>query len=519
MDPQLQWLRRLDAAISAGVGIVLVVGLMAFGGAVWWARPALLLVTLATLALLLGRFAVAGHCGVVKSPILAIGLLMVALGIAQLVPLPAPIALRLAARARSVHTMGLLPDRVLEDDPSAVLVDPGGRRTPATVDRNATLRWIAAAGCCLAVLSIVLHHASRLDRTVLVVGSIVGVLFLATPIGLVQWAILGSSEVRLFRILGPGANPAWGPTAEDALAVPGSTLLRPLAPGVEPSSADAWLVSRVTPGDDRRGSLLGGPGGYLALAALALPLAMALVLHVIAPRGSRLALRERLRHSEHGGLAAVLLILTTASAFLAGRIATPWAWGPIALGILVAGLPSMRSGLRLAAPALTLLVLAAFASGAAVGGSQRAPWVEVQPAVWRDAVRIARSFPALGAGLGSFATVEPYFKGTDAAATSAGSSILQWWAEAGVAGLALLALAVLACLARLPGALRRLGRADGPLAFGLLGGIGGFAMYSATHWGVELLGVALAASAVLGLFERWLAGGTDLFVEPASPGI
>jgi hypothetical protein len=518
MDPQQRWLRRLDTAVSGLVGLLLVLGLLAFGGAVWWARLAVVALALCSSALLLGRHAVAGRSSVIKSPLMAIGLLVLGLGVAQLVPLPAKLATRIAPRARSVHTMGVLPERVLEDDPSAQLVDPGGRRTPATVDRSATLRWLVGAAACLALLTVVLHHASRLNRTLAVVGPIVGVLFLATPVGLVQWALQGSSVAGPFRVLEPGVFPAWGPSPEDALLVPGTTLLRPISKAEAPST-DPWLVSRPAPGNDNRGAILGGPGGFLALAALALPLSLALVLHVIAPRGSRLALRERLRHSEHGGLAAILLVLTALSAFLAGRIATPWAWGPIALGLIVAGLPPIRSGLRLAAPASTLLVLGAFAAGAAIGGPGRQGWVDVEPAVWRDAARIGRSFAVLGAGFGSFSTVEPYFKTTDATATSAGSSVLQWWAESGLSGLVLLGLGAGACLVRLPRAIHCLGRADGPLAFGLLGAVGSFATYSATHWGVELLGIALAASAVLGLCERWLAGGTDLFVEPMSSSL
>jgi hypothetical protein len=40
-----------------------------------------------------------------------------------------------------------------------------------------------------------------------------------------------------------------------------------------------------------------------------------------------------------------------------------------------------------------------------------------------------------------------------------------------------------------------------------------FGIVSAIHWTVELPVVALAASAFAGTCNRWLAGGTDLFVE------
>lgn len=522
MDLQGKWLNRIDRTLTGAVGLLLGGSLLAFGGAVWWARLAIVVAVLGLLVLLMARFVVAGRCAVVKSPLIVMALLGLALGMVQIVPLPAMLAQRIAPRARAVHTMGVLPDRVLEDDPSTQLVDPGGRRTPATIDRPATLRWLVAAGCCLGVLIVIVHHVSRLDRTVFVIGSIVAVLYLATPIGLIQLAT-SNAELRPLRVVDPQSGPAWAPTPEDSLRLPGTTtLLRPLASAAaEADSPEEWLVSQPAADDDAGGSLVGGPGGFLALAALGLPLALGLVLHVVAPRGSRLALRERIRMTDQGGLALVLMILTCASAFMAGRLSNLWAWGPIVFGLVVAGLPAIRSGLRFVAPLATLMVLAAYAAGVAlsastggIGGSQGS-----DPDVWRDAARIAMSFPALGSGLGSFATVEPYFKSSDGAAISAGSSLLQWWAESGLVGLILLAVGTLICLGRLPGALRRLGRADGPLGFGLLGALGSLAVYSATNWSVELLGIGIAASAVLGLCERWLSGGTDLFVEPASPSV
>ncbi len=84
-----------------------------------------------------------------------------------------------------------------------------------------------------------------------------------------------------------------------------------------------------------------------------------------------------------------------------------------------------------------------------------------------------------------------------------------------MAGLVLVALGALWCLWRLPGALKRVGTADRALAFGLLGAVVGFGLFSVLHWTIELAAVALAASAVAGTCNRWLAGGTDLFVEPA----
>jgi hypothetical protein len=93
------------------------------------------------------------------------------------------------------------------------------------------------------------------------------------------------------------------------------------------------------------------------------------------------------------------------------------------------------------------------------------------------------------------------------------SSVLQWAVESGAVGLGLMATAGLWCLVRLPGAIRRVGTADRALAFGLLGSLTCFGLFSAIHWTVELAAVALAAVAVAGTANRWLAGGTDLFVD------
>ena len=68
---------------------------------------------------------------------------------------------------------------------------------------------------------------------------------------------------------------------------------------------------------------MGGSGGFLALGTLALPLALAIVLHVIAPRGSRESLAYRLKHTGQGGLAVLLVVMLVVSSFLIGLMAGP----------------------------------------------------------------------------------------------------------------------------------------------------------------------------------------------------
>ena len=71
------------------------------------------------------------------------------------------------------------------------------------------------------------------------------------------------------------------------------------------------------------GTMMGGPGGLLAMASMAMPLGLALLLHVLAPRGSRESLTDRLAASGHGSLAMLLVILLTAGAFLVGMMSGP----------------------------------------------------------------------------------------------------------------------------------------------------------------------------------------------------
>jgi hypothetical protein len=205
-------------------------------------------------------------------------------------------------------------------------------------------------------------------------------------------------------------------------------------------------------------------------------------------------------------------------------MAGPLASIPFAIGLVLVGLPAAwPTGLRWSAVGLTTVVLL-FLAGGAVGGGLWYRLAEAPPPVapvdlvgaqkvWSAALQILADFPAVGTGLGSFGAVFPFYKSQDAATTSALSSLVQWGVEAGVVGLALVAIAGIWSLFRLPGSVRRVGTGDRALVFGLIGAAASFTLFSAVHWTVELSAVALAASAWGGTWNRWLAGGTDLFVE------
>lgn len=511
------WLERAQAVL---IVTILVGSTLAFGGAVWWARPALGLLLGMLAACSVARSVSAGRFVFLRSPLPAIGALAIGLAMVQLFPLPGRLARAISPRARAAYTLGTLPDRALEDDPSARLGDEGGGRTPATVDRPATLRWAAGAAACLVLFCAAAHFADRLDRALLVWGCVVGSLFLVTTIGFIQ--LLGRTE-GLYGFLHPGRAPAWAPSAADMLAAPGTVALRAL-----PRRAGAeggWAILRSDePG--ALGGLPGGPGAYLALASLALPLALGVLLQLAAPRGARGGPWERLRQSGNGGLVGLLGALAAASAWMVGMQTGRVLAIPFAIGVVLAGLPAVRgTGLRGVAAGATLLVLGALVGGVVVGEAvgrlpgavplaERDGWGATRT-LWGEAARVARDFPIVGSGLGSFAAIHPYYKAADIAPNNAQSGLLQWCAEAGLAGVGLLVMAGVWVVVRLPGALRRVGTADRALAWGLVGALAGFAAFSALHWTVEVAAVALAASAVGGTCHRWLAGGTDLFVARA----
>jgi O-antigen ligase len=508
-------------AILAVAIVILVVGTtLAFGGAVWWARG--FVAALAVLVVVAGlvRMLLEGTMRVLKSPLTFLAILALGLAIVQLAPLPSRLAARLSPQAQAVYARGILPTLARADDPGEELPEPAPVRSPATLDRAATVRWLAGAIACLGLFWAVSQFSDRLSRLYLVWGAVVAAFFFNTAFAVVQVSCQSSG---LFGVFQPGTSPFWAPSVDDLLTTPGAVVLRTLPPPATAAIHPPWAAASP----DRPfvfGSLMGGPGAYLALGSLGMPLALAIVLQLLAPRGCRAPLAARLRESGQGSLVALLSGLLVASAVIVGLIAGPWASLPFAIGLVLVGVPpAWPTGLRWTAVGMTGVVLLFLTVGVVAGDiwcrlpDAHPPFVPVDLAaargVWSDALRIVADFPILGTGLGAFAAVDPFYKSTDAAMTSALSSLLQWWVEAGAAGLILLAVAGVWCLVRLPAAVRRVGTADRALVFGLIGAAASFSLFSLVHWTVELSSVAIAASAWAGTWERWLAGGTDLFVE------
>ncbi len=250
------------------------------------------------------------------------------------------------------------------------------------------------------------------------------------------------------------------------------------------------------------------------------------MLHLLAPRGSREPLKERIGRAGLGPLVGLLGLVVVVGSVLIGMIAGPWLAIPFGIGLVLAGLPgAWPTGLRWLAIGLTMAGVLGLGSGVAanrVMGWGTAPRLAPITAdlgraerLWKESAGIVRDFPMLGTGLGTFARVFPSYKSTDATPTTAGSSVLQWVVEGGLAGAAVLGLALLWGMARIVRAWRRVGSADRALASGLVASILCFISFASIHWSIELPAVAVAACAVLGTFDRWLSGGTDLFVEAA----
>ncbi len=507
-----------DTLQSALIGAIIVGAALAFGGAVWWARIVLgaLIVLLALTALVSG--ALRGRFELISSPTAAIGLLVLGLAAFQLVPLPARLAERLAPRARQAYALGMLTDLAHQDDPAYQAPEMGDIRTPISLDRSATLRWLGGAIGALVVFWVSAHHADRLRHTAVIWGAVVAALFIGTAFGTIQ--LLGGTE-GAYGAFAVGNAPFWGPSLADWAEAPNRAHLQFLldASGSRTSWTAAmpghsWVVAGWP----------GGPGAFLALGSLALPLALGLTLQLCHARGSREPLWDRLRASNRTGVAVLLVVMTLASVILFGAFSGRWLALPLALGLLLVGAgAAWPAGHRKPALGLTGLFVCGLAGGIVLGDvfgrpegtsplTEAGGWSEAR-SQWLDASRIAQDFPMLGSGMGSYAVISPYYKHTDASFTTANSTLLQWWAESGTCGVALVGIAGVIALLRLPSAVRLVGSADRALAFGLIGAMMSFACFAAVHWTVELGVVGLAVAAVAGTAERWLAGGTDLFIE------
>ena len=525
MNLRAQLLLWTDRLLSVAIVALVFGSAICFGGGVWWFRPFAAILALAVVGTKLAQQFLSGRMPILKSPLFFFGLMALALGLLQTVALPAGLAQKLSPGAHQIYQFGNITTLARADMPAVAIGDGPVIRSPASLDRAATLRWLVAAAGCLGVFWAVTHFADRLGRLYLVWGSVIAAFMLNAALGLVQ--IIGQAE-GMYGFIQPGKAAVWGPSSDDVLDVPSTAVLRRLGPAPTPIAGEPTTepkLDRVVLVPETPflfGTMMGGAGAFLALGSLAVPLSLAVVLHLISPRGSRESLSYRLSHGGQGGLVILLLIMLFVGTFLIGLMAGPWFCAPFALGLLVVGFPR-AAGARWLSIGLSVLLIGSLGSGAAlatfwpmvVGGKPPvAPLaLEFPRHVWTESLPILGDFPLVGTGFGSFAMIYPYVKTHDASSTTAMSSLLQCGVESGIAGLALVALTAVWCLVRLPVAVKRVGLADRSLAYGLIGAALGFTLWSVVHWTVELPAIAISASALGGTWNRWLTGGTDLFVE------
>ena len=234
MNLRQSLLRITEGVLAAAIAGLVFGTTLAFGGGVWWAPTFIaLLVALVVFASLI-RMLLEGTMRVLKSPLVLLGMLALGLGVLQLAPLPARLAARLSPRSQAVYSRGILPSLAHTDDPAQALPEPAPVRSPATLDRSATLRWLSGALACLAVFWGVSEFTDRLGRLYVVWGCIVAAFFFNTAFGVVQ---VGCQTGGLFGMYQPGKGPAWAPSVDDLLNVARTAVLRTVAPG--PRDADA----------------------------------------------------------------------------------------------------------------------------------------------------------------------------------------------------------------------------------------------------------------------------------------
>ena len=213
---------------------------------------------------------------------------------------PCPRAWPAGSRPRPTRSIrrGLYADLAHADDPEAALPEAPGIRSPASLDRSATLRWLVGGAACLGIFWAVSHFTDRLGRLYLVWGLVVAGFLLNAALAVVQ--ITNRSE-GLYGLFLPGDGPAWAPPLERPAGDAGHG--RPPGPAGPAAPAPRGpcrppCLTLTAP--FLFGTMMGGPGAFLAFGTLAMPLAMAIVLHLVSPRGSRESLSDRLGNPARG---------------------------------------------------------------------------------------------------------------------------------------------------------------------------------------------------------------------------
>src|SRR5262249_4608418 len=149
------------------------------------------------------------------------------------------LAARLSPQAQAVYAQGLLPAVARADDPGEELPLPAPVRSPATLDRAATVRWLGGAMACLGLFWGVSQFSDRLWRLYLVWGAVVAAFFVNTGFAVVQ---VSGQVGGLFGLFQPGTSSVWAPSVDELLTTPGARVLRTLPPPATAAAHPAWAA-------------------------------------------------------------------------------------------------------------------------------------------------------------------------------------------------------------------------------------------------------------------------------------
>ena len=243
-------------------------------------------------------------------------------------------------------------------------------RSPASLDRSATLRWLVEAAACLAIFWSISHYTDSLGKLYLVWGLVAAAFLFNAALAIVQ--ITNRSD-GLYGFCVAGSGSPWAPSFNDLLEAPTTAALRNLADSADPGDDMAVATSKavlVPTTPFLFGTMIGSAGAFLALGALAMPLALAIVLHLLSPRGSRESLSDRLGFSGQGSLVLLLVVMMLLGSFLIGLVAGPWYCLPVLLGLAIVGLPTLLwPGSRWPALCLVMLLCGGVGLGVMLGAS------------------------------------------------------------------------------------------------------------------------------------------------------
>ena len=248
MNTRQTLLAICDRLVGWPLAAVILGATLGFGGTAWWFRPGLAAGVTVLVLLKLFQDLLIGRTPILKTPLGLLGLAALGLAVVQLPPLPGRLAERLSPTARAVYARGALPELVHADDAEAAMAEALPIRSPASLDRSATLHWLVLATACLAIFWCTSHYTDRLGKLYLVWVVVIAGFMLNTALAVVQ--VSGRAEgLYGYRSPGPGVL-WWAPNVNDLLDVPLMAAFRDLPEPVvgstfAPPAPGAYLVVRA----------------------------------------------------------------------------------------------------------------------------------------------------------------------------------------------------------------------------------------------------------------------------------